>query len=120
MRKGLPFETDDFMALRERQRRELRLVPDWVMERNSYVPEPHERQPDALVEQELRRLADEAKDSLPGELASRFGEFGRAEAKLPRPGPLSSRTTTSRRAGESRSTSLSGVGYSETGTTSLG
>lgn len=61
MKDGHPFETSDLDNIRARQRRELRLVDDWVFDRaiKAYQPVEVEEQARALVEVELRALIDE-------------------------------------------------------------
>lgn len=65
---GHPYLTDALVAKRARQRRILRSFPDWIVE-NARLTRPGPRLPDpdgALVEQELRRLADRELEPLRG------------------------------------------------------
>lgn len=75
MKPGDPFETEALDELRSKQRRDLRLVPDWFLE--LYGPSPSQTidaidiAPPGLVEHELRGLAEEARAEL-GDLPARM------------------------------------------------
>lgn len=84
MRPGDPFETEALDELRAKQRRGLRLVPDWFLE--LYGPSPSQTidaidiAPPGLVEQELRGLAEEARAEL-GDLAAQMEKHTAAEVR---------------------------------------
>jgi hypothetical protein len=60
MRPGDPFETEAFDVLRSAQRLALRLVPDWELSRfGPSAQSSHAWAPDGLLEQELRRAAED-------------------------------------------------------------
>lgn len=70
VKPGDPFETEALDELRAKQRRDLRLVPDWLFE--LYGPSPSQTidaigiAPPGLVEHEVRRLAEDAQAELKG------------------------------------------------------
>lgn len=81
MKAGDPFETKDLDELRARQRRSLRMVPDWLF--NIYAPSdgPSAVPPDviALLESELRSEAENARKELDDDLLTRMEEHTRKE-----------------------------------------
>jgi hypothetical protein len=69
---GHPYRTDALVATRARQRRVLRCLPDWIVDNiHLSAPAPRPGDPDdALVERELRRLADVELHELEGWLGT--------------------------------------------------
>jgi hypothetical protein len=72
MRPGDPFETEAGDELRSAQRLALRLVPDWELHRfGPSAQSSQARAPDGLLEQELRRAAEDCR----GELADLLSQM---------------------------------------------
>lgn len=82
MRPADPFETEALDELRAKQRRDLRLVPDWLFD--IYAPSETINvagvTSPGLVEQELRSLAEETVPDL-GDMLARMEQHTRTEVR---------------------------------------
>jgi hypothetical protein len=83
MKPGWPFDTRETAKRRSQQRRELRLVDEWIVKRAARdpgSPVPVSESSRGLIEEALRDEADRLRAAIPDETLATMARFERAEA----------------------------------------